>query len=331
MSRKPTYEELKARVEKLENVEYHLRELEERLQDKVTLWDILLEQSRDGITVLDRDGKVYAANKRTAEMLGYTAEEILQLHVWDWDCTYTKEQILEMIQAVDESGDHFETQYRRKDGTVIDVELSNNGAFYNGKKLVFCVSRDVTERKRMEETLRKNEKKYRELSIVDDLTSLYNSRHFVNHLKMETDRAERYNQSLTLLFFDLDDFKRYNDTYGHVEGNHVLKRLGQIIKENLRQMDSAFRYGGEEFAILMPMTDIDGAVAFAERLGTGLHNEVFTPVPGRDIHITVSMGIARYIPNEDLKTFVKRADHLMYEAKKDGKNRVYAESVPERI
>jgi PAS domain S-box-containing protein len=109
-----------------------------------------LEQSREGIVVLDQNGKVYEANKRYADMLGYSMEKIHNLHVWDWDTQFTKEQLIEMIRSVDDAGAYFETRQRRKDGAIIDVETSNNGAVYREQKLEFCVCRNITDRKRAE-------------------------------------------------------------------------------------------------------------------------------------------------------------------------------------
>jgi PAS domain S-box-containing protein len=127
------------------------------LADEVTRRRILIEQFRDGIVVLDEKGKVYEANQRFAEMLGYSPEEVSELHMWDWDTQWTREQLLEMVRSVDAAGDHFETCHRRKDGTVFDVEISTNGAMFAGQKLVFCVCRDITARKQAEEALRRSE------------------------------------------------------------------------------------------------------------------------------------------------------------------------------
>jgi len=115
---------------------------------------ILIEQSRDGIVILDQDGKVYEANLRFAEMLGCSIEEVYKLAVWDWEYQFPAEQVVEMIRTVDESGDHFETRHRRKDGSVYDVEISTNGAIFAGQKLIFCVCRDITERKKAEDELK---------------------------------------------------------------------------------------------------------------------------------------------------------------------------------
>jgi PAS domain S-box-containing protein len=124
---------------------------EEALTDEATRRRILVDQSRDGIVVLDQDGQVYEVNKRFAEMIGYTMEEALQLNVWDWEYLYPPEQVAEMIRTVDEKGDHFETKHRRKDGSIYDVEISTNAAVFGGQKLIFCVCRDITERKQLEE------------------------------------------------------------------------------------------------------------------------------------------------------------------------------------
>ena len=148
MSEKPTYEALEKRVLELQETELELVNTESHLRDALHWRKILIDESRDGIVILDQNGKVYEANKRYADMLGYTMEEVLELHVWDWDAQFSKEELLEMALSVDEAGQNFETRHRRKDGTIIDVELSNNGATYRGQKLIFCICRDITENKR---------------------------------------------------------------------------------------------------------------------------------------------------------------------------------------
>ena len=140
-----------------------LKQAQEMLKEEAIRRRILVEQSRDGIVVLDQNGKVYEANQRYADMLGYSLQEVFQLYVWDWDTQWTREQLMEMVRTVDEAGDHFETSHRRKDGTFLDVEISTNGTMCGGQKLVFCVCRDITERKRAEEALRESEERYRTL------------------------------------------------------------------------------------------------------------------------------------------------------------------------
>ncbi len=139
------------------------KKAEEALADEATRHRILIDQSSDGIVILDQDGKVYEANRRFAEMLGYTPEEARELHVWDWDTQWTREQLLGMVRSVDAVGDHIETYHRRKDGTTIDVEISTNGAVCSGQKLIFCVCREISERKQAEEALVEAERKYKNL------------------------------------------------------------------------------------------------------------------------------------------------------------------------
>jgi PAS domain S-box-containing protein len=157
----------------IENQLTEREQAEEALANEATRRRILIEQSRDGIAVLDQNGKVYEANQRFAEMLGYSLEELRQLHVWDWDFVTPREQLIDILRSVDETGDHFETQHLRKDGTIYDVEISTNGAVFGGQKLVFCVCRDITERKQAEEALRESEEKFsKAFSASPDIISI---------------------------------------------------------------------------------------------------------------------------------------------------------------
>jgi PAS domain S-box-containing protein len=133
---------------------------EQALANEVTRRRILVDQSLDGIVVLDVEARVVEANQRFAEMLGYSPEEVRKLHTWDWDKNFPPEKLLEMGRAVDEQGLHLETQHHRKDGSVIDVDISINGTVIAGQKLIFCVCRDITERRQAGEALRKSEEKF---------------------------------------------------------------------------------------------------------------------------------------------------------------------------
>jgi PAS domain S-box-containing protein len=151
MSEKPTYEELESRIRELEALEIQLRHTDDLLEDELHWRRLLIEESRDPIVVLDQDAAVYDANTRFGDMLGHTREEVSRLHAWDWDAALTEAQIRELAKSVDAAGHHFETRHRRRDGAIIDVELSNNGATYRGQKLIFCICRDITERKKAEQ------------------------------------------------------------------------------------------------------------------------------------------------------------------------------------
>jgi two-component system NtrC family sensor kinase len=136
---------------------------EEALANEAIRRRILIEQSKDGIVIIDQDGKVQEANQSFADMLGYSLDEVKQLNVFDWEFLHTKERTIEMVRSVDEKGNHFESQHRRKDGTIFDVEISCNGAMFAGQKLVFCVCRDITERKLSEKIMRESEERFRTL------------------------------------------------------------------------------------------------------------------------------------------------------------------------
>jgi PAS domain S-box-containing protein len=176
MPDKPAYEELEKRVLDLEKERQELEKREEKLKDEIIWRCLLIEESRDAIVILDAKGKVYEANKQFADMLGYSLEEVKQLHVWDWDVQFKKEEILQMAHAVNDTGHHFETCHRRKDGTLIDVELSNNGAYYKGEKLIFCVCRDITQRnkavKEREELVRKLQEALAEIKTLRGILPL---------------------------------------------------------------------------------------------------------------------------------------------------------------
>jgi diguanylate cyclase (GGDEF)-like protein len=181
---------------------------------------------------------------------------------------------------------------------------------------------EVNKRQQAEKVLRENEQRYRDLSITDNLTQLHNSRHFYNILQSEIDRSIRYNHPLSLLLMDIDNFKHYNDTYGHLEGDKVLSSLGSVVQERLRRTDSAYRYGGEEFTVILPVTEREEALNVAERIRKGFEAEIFSPKPNEEVHITVSIGASQYIHGEKIESFIKKADKAMYAAKDQGKNRV---------
>jgi len=176
--------------------------------------------------------------------------------------------------------------------------------------------RDLTnERIEMLERLKK-------LAITDGLTKLFNSRHFYNQMELEADRSNRYNHPLALLLLDIDLFKEYNDTYGHLEGDKVLQRIGKVITSCLRKMDTAYRYGGEEFTILLPETTAEEAKTVAERIRSGIEDVNLLPIPGSTATITISIGVTEYCKNEDLSEVVQRADRAMYLSKRNGRNQV---------
>ncbi len=168
--------------------------------------------------------------------------------------------------------------------------------------------------------------KVEQLAITDELTQIYNRRYFNNALSNELYRAQRYKHSTSLLIIDIDNFKNYNDLYGHVYGNFILALMADIFRRSVRATDIVARYGGEEFAIILPETNKDTAVIFAERIRKEVADSC-RPEKNMQIMcgVTISIGVATSSDDansdEDL---VKRADEAMYQAKKKGKNRVIA-------
>jgi diguanylate cyclase (GGDEF)-like protein len=181
---------------------------------------------------------------------------------------------------------------------------------------------EIIRRRKAENKLQKSERMYKELSITDALTQLYNSRYFYSKLEEELYRSVRYKHPLSLLLIDIDDFKLLNDNYGHLEGDNVLSMSGKIIKACLRKTDSAYRYGGEEFTVILPGIGFEAAVNVAERIRKQISIHKFAFISNQALHITVSIGACRLEPGEEMRAFVKRADKAMYTAKKNGKNRV---------
>jgi diguanylate cyclase (GGDEF)-like protein len=166
----------------------------------------------------------------------------------------------------------------------------------------------------------KLEEEVRRLSITDDLTGLYNHRHFFKTLESEITRRKRQKTSLSLLMFDIDNFKKYNDHYGHLEGDRVLKRIGEIVRHSIRSnVDSGYRYGGDEFAALLIGATRDQALHIAERIRSMIEEAGFEK-------ITVSIGLAEYKDRFNLEEFVKSADDAMYVAKHSGGNRIHTNS-----
>jgi diguanylate cyclase (GGDEF)-like protein/PAS domain S-box-containing protein len=305
------------------------KKAEQSLRMSEERYRALVENASDMVFRTDKKGCFTFANVSTIRITGYENEEIIGKHYLDMIHPHMREDAAKFFgRQITERIENTYSEYPviKKDGSEIWLGQNSQLIVEDGKIKGFqAVSRDITERKRLEKELKESEERYRELSIIDDLTQLYNSRHFYNQLKMEIDRLERHEYPLTLILLDLDDFKIFNDTYGHIEGDQVLSRMGQVIKRCLRKADSAYRYGGEEFTIILPMTTSQEGIITAERIREELRKENFSPVPEKNINLTVSTGLAQYKKEENIKNFVSRVDHLMYQGKKRGKDKICSE------
>ena len=314
------------------------KKAEEALKVSENKYRLLADNIHDVVFVLDMNLNYTYVSPSIKMLRGYEPEEVLKQSYTDiltpssMDLamkTLSDVMELEKIkhQEITESRT-LQLEMRRKDGTTVWTEVKFSFIRDENQRPVgiLGVTRDITERKQAEDELRESEHRYQDLSIIDDLTQLHNSRHFYAQLEKEIERSNRYEQPFTLLMLDIDNFKTFNDTYGHVEGDYALSRLGQVVKRCLRETDSAYRYGGEEFMIMLPMTTSEEGIVTAKRIQTKLRKETFSPVLGQEVYMTVSIGLAQYKPKEEMKEFVQRVDQLMYQAKKNGRDRICPES-----
>ncbi|MBM7555940.1 sensor domain-containing diguanylate cyclase [Halanaerobacter jeridensis] len=162
-----------------------------------------------------------------------------------------------------------------------------------------------------------------ELATKDGLTKLYNHSHFQEILAKEIEKAKRYERDLSLLMMDIDNFKDFNDTYGHQVGDEVLKELARLLKKEARESDIVARYGGEEFAVILPETDLNGAVEMGKRLNKAIRNMVIK-YEGLEIKITVSIGASSYHEGKSQKKLINDSDDALYQAKDHGKDQTCA-------
>jgi two-component system cell cycle response regulator len=178
--------------------------------------------------------------------------------------------------------------------------------------------------KDLNDNLRRANERLKELVDIDDLTGLFNMRSLYKRLDSELDRARRYNRSVGVLMMDLDHFKRVNDQHDHLFGSFVIKEVGKMIRENIRKVDFAARYGGDEYLVVLTEITVEGASTFSKRLLSKIEeatyaNEFFT------MRLTASLGLAITNPNHsevDARALVRYADRALYKAKENGRNRV---------
>lgn len=287
------------------------KEIKDLLKEKNSLWNILFEQAQDGIVILDQNGKVIVHNKKFADILCYNEKELESMYVWDWDTMYSKKDLLNMIHEINELGHNFETRHIRKDGKLIDVELSNSSIIFEFKKIICCICRDITKRKI-------NEHEIYIRATTDALIGLYNRSEFIANLDRQIIAARRYGSSFSVIMYDIDDFKFINDQFGHPEGDNILKSSSELIKNNIRENDIFARWGGEEFILLLPHSNLPISVKFAERLRNLISNYNF----GIGIPVTASFGVTDVLLQDNLCSLLKRVDNALYNAKRNGKNRI---------
>ena len=286
--------------------------LEEELKKTKDFLESVIEGSIDGISVLDKYGRITFSGKGAEEMLGYKREDILGTHISGY-YVGGMEEAKKIMMSLRKEGRlrNYEAALKAAGGRIVPISVSISFLRDDKGEIIgsLGIYKDITENKRLQKELEK-------LSITDNLTGLYNQRHFYNELKRETERSKRLNHPLSLLLFDVDRFKYYNDTYGHLGGDKVLCEVGEIVSKSIRvNVDSGYRYGGDEFVVILPETGTDQAFAVAERIRTSFNNTGL-------VDVTLSIGLIKYRIEYDLETFVRHADKAMYTAKQSGGDRI---------
>jgi two-component system, cell cycle response regulator len=268
---------------------------------------------------VDTEGFVLKFNNGSELHFGYTQEEIVgkplsMLFVNEED----ERKILTAVLLTGKTSNK-EVPMKTKSGKVILLNMSVSEMKNNNNQIIGLVvtAKDITEKKKLEmELLRKNEALNR-LAITDSLTELYNSRHFFDQIRRELSRFNRNpGRELAMMLIDIDHFKELNDTEGHQMGDQVLRSLGEIIRMCIRKnVDSGYRYGGDEFVVILPDTDVQKSRIVADRIARQFASFKFG-------NTSLSIGITQAKPGEDTKALLARADEAMYTSKRGGRNRI---------
>jgi len=328
------------------------KEAESRIRESEQRLSRIIDGIAVATFVIDTQHRITHWNRACAALTGLTADEMLGSAA-QWRAFYREERPcmadLVVEGAIEERVAEFYGSKRYHRSLIVEGGFEAIDFFpgfgSSGRWLYFTAAplrdgdgnivgaietlQDITEQKRVEDSLRQSEERYRQLSITDGMTGLYNARHFAQRLATEMERCSRYRHPLALLVLDVDNFKAFNDTWGHVQGDAVLQTLAGCITACLRRTDQAFRYGGEEFVVLLPETDLDDAEAAAERVRAMFAACDFKPASGPAIRCTASIGVTIQVPGESPRDFVARADKGTYEAKRLGKNRVVRVAPPQ--
>ena len=263
--------------------------------------------------ILDLDGIIRDINRTGHERLGYTRDEMVGMHITELDPPEFAAMVPKRLDEIEKSGAIFESAHLRKDGTVMPIEIHSRVIELDGKKVIFGVVRDISGR-------RTSEQRFAQLAHYDTLTNLPNRTLFYDRMDQAVARARRYQQKFAVLFLDLDGFKQVNDRFGHHAGDRLLGMVAERLAENVRDMDTLARVGGDEFVFIVNNIDHpDNAILVANKI----LESFFRPflVNGNACLIGCSIGIAIFPDDaDDYETLVKMADDAMYLVKSSGKN-----------
>ena len=294
-----------------ENGQPALKKAEAAFRETLERYRILFDNSRDAVVISTPKGEFVEVNRATLDLLGYSRNELLSSNA---EIIYADpEDRQRFIQKIEKGGfvQDYEVRLKKKDGSIIDclytfsVRRNEDGTVMEYQGII----RDVTERNQMIRDLQT-------LSLVDDLTGIYNRRGFFYLANQQFKTARRMNLGLLCIFIDIDGFKYINDTFGHPEGDRALRDTAHILKDTFRDSDIIGRLGGDEFAILVLDDKGRGSAPVVGRLKERIVQNNESSV--RPYYISVSVGVYRHQPqtNESIEEMVEKADALMYEHKK---------------
>ena len=290
----------------------------------------IFNNSIDETWIIDTDYNVIRVNQRMQALLKKPESEILGKKCYDLlDLDICRKQKCPLKNA-NAPGQMMEVSRKIKaDEVSFNYILSATPFFGFSNELIGFIEslKDITKRKVLERKLKLANRELKKISVLDGLTQIYNRRYFDKILPQEFNRCKRKKEHLSLMMIDIDYFKFYNDSYGHMAGDNCLKTVAQIISNSInRASDIAVRYGGEEFAVVLPNTPIDGAVTVARRIQeTLMHRRIEHKSSKISQFLTVSIGIQSAIPTSDLAIddIIQRADLALYEAKSRGRSRYH--------
>lgn len=278
----------------------------------------------DGIIGVNREGTVVIFKEAAEKLTGYDKAHVLNtLHITDiYHPPELGRKIKKKLHSTKYGGpgrlDSLEVEVTTKQGRKTPIRLCATLIHKDGEEIGSVgFFHDLTTQRELEAELRR-------LSITDSLTGLFNRRHFHAVLTQELARATRYERPLSMIMFDLDHFKECNDQLGHLEGDNLLRLIENVARQTLRKTDIAFRYGGDEFIILLPETDLNSAATAAEKLRKRFNQEcpyrISLSQEEATEPVTLSLGVAQSGPKEEGESFNKRVDMAMYEAKAKGED-----------
>lgn len=301
-----------------------LKRAEQGIQEREAALSAMSQASHDALITINSNGRILFWNPAAERIFGYAASEVAgcDLHELLADVR-DQEQAHKGMAAFAQSGKGAimertrEVMARHKDGHFFPVELSVASYRLNNEWLAVGSVRDITARK-------DTERKLQEMATLDGLTGICNRRYFLELSEQELKRCRRYHRPLSMIMLDIDHFKDVNDTYGHAIGDNVLQALTQTARIILRDADIFGRLGGEEFAIILPETNLVSASHVAERLRCAI-SKIKINAHHNEISITSSLGVAAI--NHEIHTIemlLKYADQALYRAKNAGRNRVEA-------